>query len=498
MNKPNVLFIMCDQMRQDAIGCNGNKTVKTPNIDRLAKEGVNFKNAFTPSPICVPARASLTTGLYPHKCTGQKNNSGALKGGIPTIAGEFQSRGYDTYAMGKLHYLPYAPPGEKRTLHGFQTAELTESGRMLKKYDPLGEQSGLEDYNDYLKTVGWEGFSRGNGLGNNDIFPATSAIPEEHYVDTWVADRTITHLNNHIKNSPDKPFFMFTSFPKPHSAYDPPYPYDRLYDPRKMPDCIGDIGKIKEREIELLVEKYKKYGWDTLSPQAKKNIKAHYYGLISLQDKQIGRLLGFLEEQGIKDNTIIVYTADHGDLLGDFGLYFKENFYNASVRIPMIISYPSGIKGGRVLDQLVGLQDIMPTLMELTGTPLNHEVDGMSLLPAINEDKKTRRFYVSQCHESPEQQYMVCGEDWKFIYHQNGGVEELYDMQDDYNELHNLAQSDEPHIREKVKEMRDYLLKWCVENNDAPMVDKKALAKVGIEQNTACNNSFNVFGRRYL
>lgn len=495
MSKPNVLFIMTDQMRQDSLECNGNKVIKTPNFNRLAQSGVNFTNAFTPDPICVPGRACLTTGMYPHKCTGIKNNGGEIKEGMPLIAEEFNKRGYDTYAMGKLHYMPYKPPGEKRTVHGFKTVELMESGRMLRQYDPEGKLEGVEDYHDYLKTVGWEGYTRGNGLGNNDIFAGVSPIPEEHFADTWVMKRSIHYMEKHLEENSDKPFFMFTSFPKPHSAYDPPRPYDAMYDPRDITEPLGDIEYIKGRGLGFLFNNYMKYGWYKLSPQAKKVIRAHYYGLIALQDKLVGILLDFLEEKGILDNTIIVYTTDHGDMLGDFGLYFKQNFYNGAARIPMIISYPEKIEGGKVSDELAGLQDLLPTLTSLAGSPLDKNVDGCDLTPVLNGEGPVRDYFVGQCLDAPRQQYMVCSKEWKYIYHQEDGVEELYDLKNDPDELNNVAGAG--NVQDTQSHFRNYLINWCIENNDKSMIEDGDLAVSEQPQMRKDNPALEMFGRRY-
>lgn len=480
VNKPNILFIMCDQMRHDAVACNGNEIVQTPNLDRLAASGVNFSNSYTPDPICVPARASLTSGHYPHKCTGTKENTGCIKEGMPLLGEELNKRGYETYAMGKLHYLPYTPPGEPNTSYGIKNVELCESGRMIKKFDFEGKTRGIEEYDDYLYKVGWGGYTRGHGLGNNEVMAAPSPIPEEHYVDKWVVDRSIHHLKEHIEEQGDKPFFMFTSFPKPHSAYDPPRPYDQLYDPRDIPFPIGEaeerqaIEIIKKRGLDLLFSDYKKYMWDLLSPQAKKVIRAHYYGLVTFQDKQIGRLMDFLEEKELTENTIVVYTADHGDLLGDFGLYFKRTFYNGSVKVPLMISYPDKIKAGQVSDELVGLQDLLPTLMSLTGESLEHEVDGKDLTPLLEDDKPVREYYVSQCQDNPHQRYMVASKEWKYIYYQYGGIEELYNLQEDPDELNNLAGEDSKEIQQTKKKLREYLISWCLENGDTQMIDENS------------------------
>ncbi len=502
LKKPNILFIMCDQMRWDALACNGNDVIQTPHLDGLAASGVNFRNSFTPNPICVPARASLTTGYYPHKCTGTKENKGSIKEGFPLLGEELNHRGYETYVAGKLHYNPYQPLGEKRTTHGLKTVELAESGRILQMYDPEGKLSGLEDYHDYLTTVGWGGYERGHGLGNNDVYPAPSPIPQEHYVDTWVADRSIEMMNQHLEKKPNQPFFMWASFPKPHSAFDPPRPYDEMYDPRDTPQPIGNLDILKDRGLDLFVQRHYKYIWDLLSPAAQKVIKAYYFGLISHQDKQVGKLLNFLEEQGLKEETIVVFTSDHGETLGDFGLYFKQNFYNGSVRVPLMISWPGTIKLG-ISDELVGLQDLLPTLMSLIGSPLEQEVDGKDLSEwLLNEtrvpESPIRKYYISQCNDDPKQQYMVVDQAWKYIYHQRGGVEELYDQKKDVAELTNLANNQNPEIQTIIKRMKQYLINWCKDNKDEQMLGGEALKVTDDEPNFDIPERVLPFGRRFL
>ena len=202
----NVLLISADHMRGDALACNGNSFVKTPNLDALAESGATFRRCYTPNPICVPARASITTGNYSHVATGRKNNGGLIRDGQNKIAEVFARAGYETYALGKLHYVPYSPPAQSRLLHGFQHAELCEEGRIIKSFAAKGGRRGLEDYADYLEDVGYAGYSRAHGLGNNDLHPCPSPLPAEHYVDAWVAARTIANLEAHQSNRQDRPF----------------------------------------------------------------------------------------------------------------------------------------------------------------------------------------------------------------------------------------------------------------------------------------------------
>lgn len=465
MPRRNVLLITADQLRGDLLHCTGADFMHTPNLDRLAAEGINFLNAMTPNPICVPARATITTGNYSHVCTANKANSGRIRDDQPRIAQHFVEKGYRTYALGKLHYVPYQKP---RLLHGFQTAELTESGRILRQAALRGEDLGSEEYHDYLYSVGYGGFERAHGAGNNDVHPTVSAIPPEHYVDAWVASRSIAYLQQHLRDHRGRPFFMWTSFPKPHSPYDPPEPYHRHYDPRFIPPPVGSPEHLHGRARSLAVER-DRYDWQHLSPEAVRLARARYAGLVTFQDLQVGRLLQFLDETGLRDNTIILYTADHGDMLGDFGIFFKANFLNGSVRVPMILSSPSQIRAGQVSRQLVGLEDILPTLAGLAGVPLSESVHGIDLTPYLDDpNAAVRPCYIAQCGNDPRQAYMAFDGRYKYIYSQWDALEELYDLQEDPHELRNLA-SEAGH-RSRCSDMRGLIIDFCRQYGDHAML----------------------------
>jgi arylsulfatase A-like enzyme len=379
--RPNILFITADQMRWDAMGCMGDPVIKTPNIDRLAARGTLFRNAFTPNPICVPARASIMTGNQPQVCTGNKNNSGRIRDGQPLLTEILKSAGYRTYALGKLHFTPYSAPGEPRLVHGFEHVEWTESGRILAQYDPHGETEGLEDYFDYLKKVGYYGYSRAHGIGNNDVRPCRTHLPKEHTVDHWVADCTLTQIERHRREHADQPFFIWMSSPKPHSPYDPPDPYDKLYDPRDIPAPFGDE-KLLDQKNPYIEFSRRRHAQESLSPQARQVIKAYYYGCITWMDAMIGRVMERLEQDDLLDNTLILFTADHGDLMGDFGAWFKSNHLNGSVRIPFIAAGP-GVSRGMISEALVGLEDIVPTFASAAGASIGQDVQGHDIMPTL-------------------------------------------------------------------------------------------------------------------
>lgn len=464
----NVLLITADQLRADALNCYGNPVCRTPHIDRLANQGVVFDHAYTPNPICVPARATITTGNYSHRCTTSKNNGGRIRDDQVKLAEHFKAHGYRTYACGKLHYSPYAPPDQPRLVHGFETWDSAESGRILNKYDPKDEMGGLEDYADYLKEVGWGGYSRAHGIGNNDVRPCASPLPEEHCVDAWVASRTIERITQHQTQHADQPFLIWCSFPKPHAPLDPPFDYAQMYNPREVPDPFGSECDLDNREPNLL-RTHTTHALASLSPEARKVAKVYYYGLISFQDAQIGRVLDKLEELGQLDNTIILYCADHGDLMGDFGMFFKTSFLRGSIEVPFIVRCP-GKPENEHRSQMVGLQDILPTLASMAGCPLPQPVDGIDLTEAIeNAEAPGRDIYYAQCFDTPRQMAMVTDGTWKYSYAQEGPTQELYNLQDDPNELVNLAT--DPAYADTAKQWHQTLIKQAKHFGDTALLD---------------------------
>ena len=486
MSRPNILLITSDHMRHDALACNADPhvphglggAIRTPNLDRLAASGVTFRNSFTPNPICVPARASITTGSYPHHCTGRKTNTGAIRPGQPRLAAHFAACGYATTAIGKLHYVPYSPPGQPPLLHGFQKAELCEEGRMIHQFDPLGQRRGVEAYHDYVADSGWKGYMRAHGIGNNDVRSAPSPLPEALHEESWVAERTVAALREHRRQQPDQPFLLWSSFSKPHPPYDPPRPWDQLYDPRALPPPLGDWedeSLMAGRDPELAARRTA-YGWQHLSREGVQVCRAYYGAMVTFQDAMIGRILDHLDEAGLADNTIVIYTADHGDLLGDFGRFFKSCFYDGSVKIPFIIRAPGAIpEGNASRGQLAGLQDILPTVCALAGCPLEVPVDGMDLSPVLREAAAPGRpCYVAQTGESPEQKYMLRTAEWKYLYSERGGVEELYDVSRPSYELSNLAA--DPAFSRVRLDLRERLIAWCRDQGDDAMIPGGELA----------------------
>ena len=463
--RPNVLLITGDHFRGDAMHCAGADFLHTPSFDRLAATGVRFCNASASNPICVPGRATITTGNPSHICTGSTANGGRIRDDQTKIAEHFAANGYRTYALGKLHYVPYENP---RLLHGFQVAELCEEGRVTSQRAKTRPELWNEEYDEYLKTVGWGGYQRAHGIGNNDIRGGASPLPEEHYVDGWVTTRSIHYMEEHRKNHPDEPFFVWTSWIKPHSPYDPPRPFDTMYDPRQIPEPVGSAEDLPGRN-PLLSVRAASYGWDRLSPQALQYSRAHYFGVMSFLDKQMGRLLEYLEETGRRDNTIIVLTADHGDCLGDHGIFFKVCFMKGAVNIPLIVSAPGqGAPQGVVRETCVGQEDVLPTFCDLAGVPVPDNILGKSLCQVMSDSSQwDRPYYVAETGGAGRQSNMVFDGTWKYIYSQMEATEELYNVKEDPGELRNLAGVDP----DRAARMREVLIQWLKDTDDPNMLD---------------------------
>jgi arylsulfatase len=466
MPRPNILLVCADHLRNDALGCNGNPFVHTPNIDRFARSGVTFCNSFSTNPICVPARASVTTGNYPHRATGELGNNGRIRDDQPILAEHFNSAGYATYAVGKLHYVPYSKPGEPRLVHGFQSVDMMEEGRIVSGLAP-DPPRGQEEYFDYLSDVGWAGYTRAHGVGNNDVHPAPSPLPAEHFVDQWVARTTIERLEQHTSHRAHEPWLTWMSFPKPHSPYDPPDPYHRFYDPRHIPAPIGSVDDLADKSPELRLRQAN-YNWSLMSPEAIQVARAHYFGLVTFQDYCFGQVLDYLDETGQRENTIIAYMSDHGDLLGDFGTFFKSNMLNGSVCVPSIWAGPDIEARDTPHTALVGLQDVLPTIASMSSADLNEQVHGCDLSPVLSgQTDSVRDFIVSQTGGSGSRQIMGFDGRWKYIYSEKNGFAELYDELDDPEELHNVAQV----APEQASRLHTRLVDWCRETGYDDMLD---------------------------
>jgi arylsulfatase len=426
--KPNILYLMSDQHRYDCMGNSGNSAIHTPNLDRIAAEGVRFTRAYTSTPSCTPARSAILTGLSPwhHGMLGYGRVAKSYPLELPRAV---RDAGYYTFGIGKMHWFP------QKSLHGFHDTLVDESGR--------AENPGfVSDYRRWFKAVAPELDPDATGIGWNDHRAGAYALPEEFHPTRWTADRAVEYLEGYDKQ---EPFMLKVSFARPHSPYDPPRRFMDMYDQRAMPKPpIGGWAS----GYEPLAEGFGNSIWHgKLPPDTVSRSRKGYYGSVSFIDEQIGRILSTLESRGMLDNTLIIYFADHGDMLGDHNLWRKTYPYEGSARIPMLLRWPEwmGMEDARGSErsQPVELRDILPTFLEAAGEKIPDGLDGRSLLELVRSDtgnwRETLDLEHWRCYSSHNNWNALTDARYKYIFCAYDGSEQLFDLHNDPNELQDLA-----------------------------------------------------------
>lgn len=456
--RPNILFIMTDQFRSDATGLNGG-WVRTPNLDRIAGEGVNFTNCFSNSPVCVPARISLATGLYPHNTNVWTNIRCILPDSSLTWTEAIQREGYNMSVFGKTHLHTHTIDDLRTREHvlqscGFEVIDEIAGPRasafVMTNMTELWQKKGLleryrEDYEERFAT--------------RPHLVRPSTLPLEYYADVYVADRAVEYLESYDRS---EPWFCWLSFGGPHEPWDAPEPYASMYDPASMPKAIGPpkssvpaasmnrpTGHLdvlmnnphaKEEYQSRIAPKGKPYThYPDFLPGEIESMRANYAGNITLIDDQIGRVLHLLEERGELENTVIAFTSDHGEMNGDHGLIYKENFLNGAVRVPLIVRTPETLKDPSMQKNCGGfaeLFDIGPTLVELAGGQIDYRQFAKSLMPVICGTTESHR---SEALSEIWGEHMVADDQWKIVINTDGEPYLLFNVQDDPNEEDNLA-----------------------------------------------------------
>lgn len=461
--KPNILFLMTDQHRGDCLGCAGNKVVKTPNFDRIAREGIHFTHAYSSTPSCTPARAGLLTGLSPwhHGMIGYGQIAERYPFEMPRA---LHDAGYYTFAIGKLHYAP------QRNYHGFDGALLDESGR--------AQSPGfISDYRKWFKKQAPDKDPDATGIGWNAYPSAVYALPEELHPTHWMGEMAVDFIKNYKRK---EPFFLKVSFARPHSPYDPPKRFMDMYKSSDMPK--PNVGKWAAKYAKGDKENLASWHGDFGVEQAQKS-RQGYYGNVSFIDEQVGLILKALEEKGVLENTLIVFTADHGDMLGDHNLWRKTYAYEGSAHIPMLVRWPKSMgrdgARGTASDLPVELRDVLPTFLDAAGTQAPNKLDGRSLLDVARGKSAGWREYIDLEHDqcySPENHWNALTDGhWKYVFHAPDGSQQLFDLSTDPGELNDLAA--DPKYADELKKWRKRMVKqFAVEGRGEPFVKGGDLA----------------------
>lgn len=453
--RPNLLLIMTDQQRGDCLRCDGNEVIETPYFDELASQGTRFTSAYTACPSCIPARATLMTGMNQWH-TGVlgmgRSRSNMTQNYAHTLPGELAAAGYHTQGIGKMHFNP------QRALYGFHNTLLDESSRAQDPKFVSDYRRWFEEHKD-----GPYGY-RDHSTDWNSWMSRPSHLPEHLHPTWWTAQQAIEWLD---RRDPEKPFFLKVSFARPHSPYDPPQAYYDMYRDREMPRArMGNWSHIHDIQCDDT------NAWRSHRTEAEiQRARACYYGNVTFIDHQVGRLLYELRHRYPEEhrNTFIIFTSDHGDMLGDHHLWRKTYAYDGSARIPMIVRPPLcwDAPRGQVRDEVVELRDVMPTFLAAAGVEAPETVDGQSMMPLAQGTPSTaaraaspagageaacptgaedvvawRSHLVGEhdwCYSHEQANYYVTDGRWKYVWFPYLGTEQLFDRGEDPGEEQDLV-----------------------------------------------------------
>lgn len=446
--RPNVVLIMTDEMRGDCMGVAGHPDVETPYLDTLAEQGVYYPNAYSACPSCIPARAELFTGMS-QRHTGRVGYEDGVDWNYSrTMAGELSKEGYYTQCVGKMHVHPL------RSQIGFHNIVLHDGylNAYRKWSGPYGEnQHVADDYFYWLKREkGISADVTDTGLQCNSWVTRPWIYDEMSHPTNWVVTESIDFLRRRDQR---KPFFLMTSFVRPHAPYDAPEPYFAMYRNKTLrPPVKGEWN-----DMEYLKENGHIYDSHS-GPADEKMIRSQqvgYYACITHIDHQIGRLIQALGDHGVLDNTIFIFTSDHGEMLSDHCLNRKNLPYQGSVRIPMIISGPEKFIGRhrRIETKVVELRDIMATVLDLTGTAASG-LDGISMLRTDEREYLHGEHLADYVRHS--NQFIVTKTD-KYIWFPITGDEQYFHLATDPYETENAVH--DPQFAERVRYLRNLLIK---------------------------------------
>lgn len=470
MNRPNILLITSDQQHWNTLGAY-NPEISTPHLDRLGQEGTTFTRAYCPNPTCTPSRSSLITGKYPSQ-HGAWSLGTKLPESEETVGHLCMQHGYQTALIGKAHFQPLRSSREFSSLeayprlqdlefwtqfqgpfYGFGHVELarnhTNEAHVGQHYALWLEEQGCTNWRKY--------FLPPTGTMDATI-KHTWPIPEQFHYNTWIAERTNALLTRYQQQK--EPFFLWSSFFDPHPDYLVPKPWDTMYDPETLtiPQLVKGEHDRNPSHYALTQQKHPDFSSYKESGQALHGMMSHlhsrddlkadiaiYYGMISMMDKYIGKILDKLDELGLSQNTIVVFTSDHGHLFGQHGLIAKGPFlYEDLVKIPMIVRYPEQVPAGTISSAMQSLVDYAPTFLSLAQIPIPRTMTGRDQSNVWRgHQKQARDHIICEFRHEPTTIHLKAyvDERYKLTVYYNHEYGELYDLWDDPQEVCNLWHS---------------------------------------------------------
>ncbi len=434
--RPNVLLIVTDHWPAALLGATGHPAIHTPTVNQLCRNGVRFTNCYSEHPVCLPARRTLMTGTTARKHGDRRFQPRLEMPDMPTLAQTFRDAGYQAYAVGKTHTYP------QRDRIGFDDVQLDDEGRTLYGV--------TDDYEIFLGDKGYLGRQFGHGMSNNAYQMTPWHLPEEVHATNWATDTLARTIR---RRDPTRPAFWYLGYRHPHPPLVPPQRFlDRYNGVELDKTFVGDWAK----DVSALP--YHLQGVaarGTYTEREAADARRAFYALCTHIDQQIGALIGTIREEGVLDDTIIMFTSDHGDMLGNHNMWAKQTFYEWSACVPMVLVGTANCRRtgfSRADDRLVGLQDVMPTLLDLAGIDAPESVEGRSMVGGERRETLYGEFgEVGHCSR------MLRNETHKLIYYPVGNVFHLFDLENDPDEMTNLA--DEPASANILEHMKGALMK---------------------------------------
>ncbi len=439
--QPNIILITTDQQRFDTLPPYAPPFMRTPHLDHLARDGVVFDRAYADCPICVASRITIMTGKYA-RSHGLPNNGPSTsrvgrEGTLPTLLREV---GYQTAAIGKMHFTP------ERARHGFDEMVLPADyyRAMSRSGNPLQPMR--------------------HGLGQNELYPTLATVPENMTLTSWIAEQCVEYIQQ--RRDPTVPFFLWCSFSKPHPPLDPPEPYYSMYRDCDIPKPVCGAWSESEDCPEALKRAREAWSLDLLTPEIIHEARAAYYGLITQIDYNLGRVFAALQDFGKEmfDETLFVFTSDHGEFLGDHHTGAKTFFHESSAHVPFILRLPKSWEErryGERVKTLTSLADVLPTLVTAAGGQVPEGIDGQDLRAVLRGEIAPRAYLLalaSWSHPEPQgaQHLSLTDGRWKYMWYPEGPAEQLFDLETDPQELTDLAC--DPAYADKKQELKATLI----------------------------------------
>lgn len=427
-DQPNILFILTDMQRADTIAALGNPVIKTPNLDRLVREGTAFTNAFTPSPVCCPARQSFHYGIYPGKA-GLATNGEWQEDNGNSYPALLSRAGYRTKAIGKCHF----DPGGRDVLRGFHE-RLTQ--------EEVEQDTDEDDYLAWLDQAGLDTYEAHGARGEMYYIPQVATHRDGAHPTGWIGDRSLEFLEE--ASAGDQPWMLYSSFIHPHPPFAPPKPWHKLYRAHDMP--LPFVPQDSESMYTFINTIQNRFKWrdQGIDNNLVRIIKAYYYATISFVDYQVGKMLQKLEELGELDNTLIVFSSDHGEYLGDYNCFGKRAMHDCSSRVPFLVRYPKRLKPNTLCDTPVSLVDVLPTFAAVAGADMEGvETDGLDVLGIANQEIDREmvfsHFGDTLTEEPGHAIYMAVSNTYKYVYSTGDAKQWLFDRVRDPQESRSIA-----------------------------------------------------------